>query len=306
MKITFSSNAFPLFHPAELEDLKDPCPVFDGKVWHVFGSGGTVTTETWGIFHATAPCLNGPWTEQEIIALGIRGSGVAAPGVIYDNGVFHMFIQTEFRYSGGCCEHVVSNDGFQWVVLPTAILSLPDTDEDGIYDPHPAVVRGVRYVVYSGMPKFSKVPQPDVYLARSMTNTWFGPWTRVGKILDHNEVPHHNPREHPDYEWGIEGAQLVELPDGRVLLNATCFLPDGPRGTRQRVFFAIADQVEGPYQTLGPVLDPGEPGENGHSTVMISDSELTLFYQSRVRTTNYRWRYGIAKCDLGSTRARDA
>ena len=101
----------------------------------------------------------------------------------------------------------------------------------------------------------------------------FGPWERLGKILDHSEVPHHNPREHPDYERGIEGAQLVELPTGRVLLNATCFLPDGPRGTRQRVFFAIADQVEGPNQTLGPVLDPGEPGENGHSTVMVKDNE---------------------------------
>jgi hypothetical protein len=81
----------------------------------------------------------------------------------------------------------------------------------------------------------------------------------------------------------LEGAQLVELPDGRVLLNATCFLPSGARGSRQRVFFAVADKVEGPYQTLGAVLDPSEPGENGHSTVMINDNELTLFYQSRVR-----------------------
>ena len=31
---------------------------------------------------------------------------------------------------------------------------------------------------------------------------------------------------------------------------------------------------------------------------MISDNELTLFYQSRVRTTNNRWRFGIAKCIL--------
>jgi hypothetical protein len=142
------------------------------------------------------------------------------------------------------------------------------------------------------------VPQPDVYLARSTSNTWFGPWERIGKILDHNDLPHHNPREHPDYEWGIEGAQLVELPDGRVLLNATCFLPSGARGSRQRVFFAVADKVEGSYQTLGPVLDPSEPGENGHSTVIINDNELTLFYQSRVGATNNRWRFGIAKCSL--------
>jgi hypothetical protein len=139
-----------------------------------------------------------------------------------------------------------------------------------------------------------------------MTDSWFGPWERAGKILDHSDVPHHNPREHPDYEWGIEGAQLVELPDGRVLLNATCFLPIGPRGSRQRVFFAIADNVKGPYQTLGPVLDPSGPGENGHSTVMIKDNQLTLFYQSRVSTTNHRWRFGIARCSLGDPRAQSA
>ena len=297
MEINFKSNVFPLFHPAALDDLKDPCPVFDGRTWHIFGSGGTVSNETWSIFHATAPSLNGPWTEHNTISLPVSGSGVAAPGVIYENGVFHMFIQTEFRFSGGRCEHAVSNDGFSWVVLPPAMMSIPNTDEDGLYDPHPALIGGKRYIVYAGMPKFSAVPQPDIYLARSMAS-WFGPWERVGRILDHNDLPHHNPRHHPDYEWGIEGPQLVELPGGRVLLNATCFLPNGPRGSRQRVFFAVADRVEGPYATLGPVLDPGEPGENGHSTVMINDNELTLLYQSRVPKTNNRWRFGIAKCSL--------
>ncbi len=298
MKFNFETNVFPLFHPQSVDDLKDPCPVFDGTLWHVFGSSGTVTTESWKILHATAPDLYGPWTEHEALDLAVNGSGIAAPGVIHECGVFHMFIQTEFMKSGGRCEHAVSNDGFHWVVLNPAILSLPDTDEDGIYDPHPAIIGGKRYIVYSGMPKFTRVAQPDVYLARSQSDSWFGPWKRLGKILDHLDVPHHNAREHPDYEWGIEGAQLVELPDGRVLLNATCFLPDGPRGSRQRVFFAIADDVQGPYVSVGPVLDPGEPGENGHSTVMIDGGKLTLFYQSRREATNHRWRFGLARCDL--------
>lgn len=302
MTITISENVFPLFHPAMTEDLKDPCPVHDGELWHVFGSSGTVRSETWSILHATAPDLYGPWTEHEAIRLPIQGSGVAAPGVTFDAGVFHMFIQTEFMKSGGRCEHAVSNDGFNWVVLQPAILSIPGTEEDGIYDPHPAMVTGKRYIVYSAMPPFARVPQPDIYLARSMSDSWFGPWKRMGKILDHNDLPHHNSREHPDYEWGIEGGQLVELPDGRVLLNATCFLPDAPRGSRQRVFFAIADRVEGPYQSLGPVLDPGEPGENGHSTVIVDGHELTLFYQSRRVTTDHRWRFGIAKFDLTQPR----
>jgi hypothetical protein len=298
LKIQFETNVFPLFHPGSGEDLKDPCPVFNGNVWHMFGSSGSVKSETWSILHATAPELYGPWTEHEAIGLPLSGSGIAAPGVIFDSGVFHMFIQTEFMKPGGRCEHAVSNDGFSWVVLPSALLSQPGSGEHGIYDPHPAIVGGKRYLVYSGMPQFDRVPQPDIYLARSMSDSWFGPWKRIGKILDHQDLPHHNPRDHADYEWGIEGAQLVELPGGRVLLNATCFLPEGARGSRQRVFFATADRVEGPYKSVGPVLDPGGPGENGHSTVMIDGRELTLFYQSRRSETNHRWRYGIARCHL--------
>lgn len=307
MTIYCNTNIFPLFHPALTDDLKDPCPVFDGEAWHVFGSSGAVKSETWSILHATAPDIYGPWLERDPIRLAVKGSGVAAPGVIFESGVFHMFIQTEFMKPGGRCEHAVSNDGFDWVLQQPAILALPGTAEDGIYDPHPAMIGGQRYIVYSAMPPFTKVPQPDVYLAKSQSDSWFGPWKRLGKILDHGELPHHNPREHPDYEWGIEGAQLVELPDGRILLNATCFLPEGLRGSRQRVFFAIADRVEGPYISVGPVLDPGEPGENGHSTVLVNGSELMLFYQSRRVSTNHLWRFGIAKFDLAQPKfARSA
>lgn len=293
--IDFETNLFPVLQPEGIEDVKDPCPVFDGVRWHIFGSAGTVTAETWKIFHATAPAIEGPWTQELQIDLGLGGTGVAAPGVVFDAGLFHMFIQTEFMKSGGSCEHLTSHDGFGWVALETALHSLPETGEDGIYDPHPALIGGDNYLVYSGMARFIGVPQPDVYLARSRSRTWFGPWDRLGKILDHEDLPHHNARNQADYEWGIEGPQLVELPDGRVMLNATCFLPVGQRGTRQRVFFAIADDVLGPYRTVGPVLDPQEPGENGHSTVLVTGDEIMLFYQSRNALTNHRWRYGLAR-----------
>lgn len=299
MQFAIASNQFPLFHPVDLDDVKDPCPVFDGQFWHLYGSGGTVTTETWQVFHATAPHLEGPWQQQPMISLDLEGSGVAAPGVIHDDGQFHMFIQTEFMRPGGRCEHLVSCNGFDWVRQPTALTAVPATEEDGLYDPHPAVIGGQKFLVYSGMPLIGHVPQPDVFLARSRSNTWFGPWDRLGKILDHEEIAHHNPRSHPDYEWGLEGPQLVELPDGRVMLNATCFLPSGDRGSRQRVFFAVADRVEGPYHSIGPVLEPLEPGENGHSTVLINGSEIVLFYQSRLRATGHRWRYGLIRATMG-------
>lgn len=295
MTINFVSNVFPVFQPDGCDDVKDPCPVFDGLIWHMFGSAGTVVSETWHILHMTALAIEGPWIQHPKIDTGLEGTGVAAPGVVFEDGVFHMFIQTEFMKSGGKCEHLVSNDGFVWVALPTALHSVPDTGEDGIYDPHPAVIGKIKYIVYSGMARFAKVPQPDVYLARSLSGSWFGPWERLGKILDHDEVPHHNPRGQSDYEWGIEGPQLVELADGRVVLNATCFLPEGARGTRQRVFFAIADDVAGPYHTVGPVLEQIGPGENGHSTLLVDGEEITLIYQCRARETNNRWRYGIAR-----------
>ena len=57
MSLLFSANQFPLFQPKNTEDLKDPCPVFDGEIWHVFGSSGNVKQEKWSILHATAPDL---------------------------------------------------------------------------------------------------------------------------------------------------------------------------------------------------------------------------------------------------------
>jgi hypothetical protein len=300
MKLTIAENRFPLFQPQDLDDVKDPCPVWDGARWHLFGSGGTVTSETWRVFHATAPALAGPWQQEPLIHLPITGSGVAAPGVVFEGGVFHMFIQTEFMRSGGRCEHLVSNDGFVWVALPSALVALDGTVEHGLYDPHPAVIAGQKYIVYSAMPEFDHVPQPEVFLARSLSNTWFGPWQRMGRILGHEDIPHHNAKDQADYEWGLEGPQLVELPDGRVMLNATCFLPEGQRGTRQRVFFALADRVEGPYHSLGPVLMPEGVGENGHSTVMVEGAELMLVYQSRVESTGQRWRYGILRARIES------
>ncbi len=79
MSLLFSANHFPLFQPKHAEDLKDPCPVFDGEMWHVFGSSGNVRQEKWSILHATALDLYGPWDEHEPVALPIEGSGVAAP-----------------------------------------------------------------------------------------------------------------------------------------------------------------------------------------------------------------------------------
>lgn len=288
----------PLLVPAAFRDTKDPCPVFDGRRWHLFGSGGSSVTEQWQVLHATAPRPEGPWREEPAAELvGVQGPHVAAPGVVHDGAWFHLFIQTDHAALDGSIEHLVSDDGGRtFTRLGTALRSLPGTSEAGIYDPHPAEIDGERFLVYSG---FAEVARPDLYLARSTTGSWNGPWERLGPILTHGEVDHHNQLDHPDYEWGLEGAQLLELPDGRVLLNAVCFLPDGPRGGRQRVFFAIADRPSGPYRTLGPVLGTEqrgvwESGENGHAAAIVDGTHVALFYQARALGADAPWRYGLA------------
>jgi hypothetical protein len=212
---------------------------------------------------------------------------------------------------GGTIEYLKSKDqGKHFIRQDTTLASLAGTDEAGIYDPHPAIIQQEKYLVYSGAAfmghrgdKF--VAEPNIFLAKSQTNTWAGPWERLGKILDHAEIDwHHNQLGHPEYEWGIEGPQLVELPNNRVLLNATSFLPGGEFSTRQRVFFAVAENILGPYKSAGPVLNPLEDewakGENGHAAGLIQNHVFYLFYQGRSsrRSEDHRWRYGLAEFNV--------
>ena len=93
------------------------------------------------------------------------------------------------------------------------------------------------------------------------------------------------------------------MPNGKVLLNAVCFLPDEIRGKRQRVFFAIADSVTGPYKTLGPVINTlertWESGENGHAAGVVFESKLHLIYQARKAIKgSCPWMIGKAEFDL--------
>jgi hypothetical protein len=301
----------PLIYSNSYRDTKDPCPVIiDGK-WHLFGSGGSVYDEKWNIIHAISNSPKDDWKEEPLNIEGVFGDHVAAPGVIYEDKKLHMFVQTDFMDLGGTIEYLVSEDfGKKFIRKNPALLSLPSTDEAGIYDPHPSVINGEKYIVYSGASfmgvrgdKF--VAEPNIFLAKSRTNLWQGPWDRLGKILDHREIEwHHNQLGHPEYEWGIEGPQLIQLPSGRILLNATSFLPGGEFSTRQRVFFAIAEDISGPYRSIGPVLDPVRDewgkGENGHAAGLIYENQLHLFYQGRSsrRSEDHSWKYGLALFSL--------
>ncbi len=279
--------------------MKDPCPVFDGRRWHLFATGNTGPGRPHEILHAIAEELAGPWRLQPpSVLVGVEGDN-AAPGVVAEDGRLHMFIQTSFNTMGGNAEHLVSDDrGARFVRADTALEGRPGTAEVGIYDPHPAEISGRRYLVYAA---FSAVGRPDVFLASSRSGSWEGPWDRLGCILAHPHVPWHNQHDDPDYEWGLEGPQLLELPEGQILLNATCFLPAVPIRQRQRVFLALADEPTGPYEVLGPVVpDPGDGPvfENGHATALLHRGRVALVFHEWT-SSDSGWRVRRASAAVG-------
>ena len=273
-----------LYEPRRYPDVKDPSPVFDGRRWHLFGTGCGLPGGA-EILHSTAPALAGPWREETPAVLyGVDCIRVhCAPGVVAEGRRLHLFLQHEFNVLGGHLEHLVSDDGgVTFERADTALRSDAGAGEAGIYDPDGAEIGGGRYLVYAAM---SVVGQPDLYLARSRSGSWDGPWDRLGCILDHARVPCHNQVGTADYEWGLEGPQLLELPGGGVLLTAVCFLPDRPLGHRQRLLLAVAEQATGPYVVLGAAVQPsgsGGEGENGHGTAVLGEDGLVhLVYQER-------------------------
>jgi hypothetical protein len=180
----------PLYTETRYKDLKDPCIAFDGTLWHIYGSGGTTVREEWEICHATAPTIEGPWTEAPTVKLrGVEGPHVAAPTVMYDpeDKLFHMAVQKDFMDVGGGIAYLVSADGETFTKMRT--LMSPTSDrEAGLYDPHFSIIKNKKYLVYSGIPdnhtsqeatRAGVPPQPDIYLSRSMTDRWAGHWKRV-------------------------------------------------------------------------------------------------------------------------------
>lgn len=260
--------------------LKDPNLAFDGGRWHLFGTGcGAGGLE---VFHATADVPAGPWRGAGPVRFGGGPAMLqrAAPGVVAEGGRLHLFLQQHFDRLGGTVEHYASDDGgHTFAHAGTALRPQPAGPEAGCYDPDPAEVAGVRLLAYAAM---AEVGRPELFVATSASGSWAGPWDQRRRVLAHADVPFHNQLRDRRYEWGLEGPQLVELPDGRVLLTAVCFLRRGAAGQRQRVLFAVAPAPEGPFRVLGPLLAPaGGVGENGHGGAAVHDGTLHLVFQER-------------------------
>jgi hypothetical protein len=285
-------------------EVKDPCPIRTAGGWQLYGTAVT-GPHTFEVLRATSGQLEGPWRIEAPAMLppGLAGSCLAAPAVTAGeaSGEVHMFLQTDYNVLGARIEHLVSGDeGRSFEHRDTALHSLPRSSEAGVYDPHPAVIGGEPYLAYSA---FGVVGEPDIHLARSRSGTWEGPWERLGPILRHEQVAFHNARGEEGYEWGLEGGQLLELPDGGVLLNAVCFLKGRPPGTRQRLFLGVAASPLGPFELQGPLpLAPGQRGETGHATATLDEETVAIMLQERA-APSCTWRYALMRIELGALAA---
>jgi hypothetical protein len=300
-------------------EIKDPCVVFDGNLWHIYGTGGIKTSNEWQVLHAISKSYDGKYiTVENIKLLNKDGSPfpniyqqIHAPGVIYDNEQkkFFFIVQTTFTNLGGTVEFFSSTDGDNFYHEETVMKSAPYSRHAGVYDPHISTLvkryfdgkkssDTKKVFVFTGI---EKVALGRVYLAESISDTWNGPWEETSCVLWPEQIKaHHNQDNDPNREWCTEGAQLFELDEDLVskeifkrpiyVINAVGFYPFGDHGTRQHNFFTASFNYKKGYTSLGPVHPYSTEKEMGHgSLVKLPNGKLGLYRQERSFKSKGKW-----------------
>lgn len=290
-------------HHHTYPQLKDPSVVAlpDGSYAMYATLCGRKGAVAVGRFVAEQP--EGPWRELSPVRFHhLNGPELCAPAVRLDYDqergkyVWEMYIQTSCFKPGGVIALAESEDGCNFYgrrepVLTRASLEPGAAPIVGLYDAgiSQLTVGGETAVclLFSGYSALGKnargrfVGVGDLYQSLRFAG---GAWTPGRRILAHEELPFHNQRDAEHYEWGLEGAKLVQLEQDQYLLVGVCFL-DRPRrfaGQRQRVFMAASASPFGPFVPVGEPLEPETLGETGHPDVLILEDRLVLIHQERL------------------------
>lgn len=279
-------------------EIKDPTvvPMPDGT-YMMYASVGTSVTQQWMIGRFTAQHPRGPWQELEPVNLkGVDGREVCAPAVVYDaeSKLFKMYVQTTCFSADGVIALAVSSDGqnFEGVDRHPAVkedIKEPKIPVIGLYDVGMSdiTLQGREYecMVYSA---YRRVGCGDVYMSlKPKTGEGSDTWSTPRMILAQEEVPFHNSPDSPEFEWGIEGAKIVQMSENAYVMIGVCFLDKSRSeiGTRQRVFLAAAASPEGPYLPIHTPIDPTAypegTGENGHPDTIDLGDKIGILYQER-------------------------
>lgn len=300
----------PIAHPEKTATQKDSVRVFFAGRWHIYGTGHEmkdVNNPPPGhrphrgsiLFHLVSPAETGPWVEEDPpVLFGRFPPGIyEAPAVVAEGDVLHLYAQTTYYRLGGSIEHFVSRDGHNFAWVGTALQSIKGGAQAGVYDADvcelpDAEGRGRPAMVYSAFRREGSRddrPDPQIFVAVS-EGGWEGPFINGDRpILRDTDVSWHNSHDagNPYYEWGLEGAQLLPLPDGHILLLSVGFekRPGRDYMAAQRLFFALYDRRLRLLEVSRPIL-PLHPGwdEYGHGHMMIDVNNprlLRLLYQAR-------------------------
>jgi len=222
-----------------------------------------------------------------------------------------MYIQTACFEENGVIASATSTDGETFSGVSASLITRETVDDAqkkviGVYDAGISEItmdqEDYLVMLFSG---YRRVGCGDIYLSYKKKHAPDNEWTKARNVLSQEDVPFHN---HPDYEffeWGLEGAKLVQLTPQLFLMIGVCFLPmpHGYDGQRQRIFFALSDRIDGPYTPLHiPLYTPAyaaSPAEQGHPELLIHDNSLWIIYQER-KGTGMPWYLCYAKYDLST------
>jgi hypothetical protein len=303
-------------HAELYPELKDPTVVqLPDDTFMMYTSIGNSITQEWivGRFVAVHPA--GPWTEVEpVIFEDIYGPQLCAPAVTIEQvsgqTIWKMYIQTACFEENGVIVLATSTDGriFKKAGDPLAtretIVPEHQSSVIGVYDVGISEIKTAQdeilCMLFSG---YRRVGCGDLYVSYRNKNAPENEWSPAQRLLAQEEVPFHNNPAYEHFEWGLEGAKMIQLSDDCFMLIGVCFLPkpEGFLGTRQRVFFAGASSLNGPFIPMctpfTPFENQGKAGENGHPDTLILGNDLWIIYQERFGD-GLPWHLRVAKFDL--------
>jgi hypothetical protein len=225
-----------------------------------------------------------------------------------------MYIQTACFSEGGVIAQAISTDGQHFYPNGPPVLTANNVPNPlhklvGLYDVAVSdfTSNGGDYqcMTFSG---YRSVGCGDIYMTMRPRNGANAAWSEPTLILDQENVPFHNPPGSKNFEWGLEGAKIMQLDEDIFLLMGVCFLDRDvkERGTRQRVFTAAARTPKGPFLPMDmpfpPVKYPHGEGENGHPELIdLGEGTLFVLYQERAGDADhFPWHLRCAELDKSS------
>ncbi len=292
------------------ENHKDASLAVSGSNRIFLSTNVNPTQEGWQVLTAESKTIDGKWENRKRVRLnGVEGPRLCAPGVVYDEDdkLFHMFIQTECFDVGGKIFHLTSESGISFEYKDVALESVPGTSLAGIYDSEPALIindegKKEYYMTFTGVEGYQegRAKGGAIYLAKS-ENRWEGPWTVFeSPLFNEDQIPEHLSTRNGG-EWVPEGGKIVQTGSHEFWFYGVCFTK-GEEGNRQRGFLAVADDIKGPWKSLGLLAPKGDKGETGHGTISIEkgkngSSHVTFLHQAR--EMNGPWHIESSEMDLG-------